>query len=446
MISSVLSTTFSTLAERWKAILGATVVAAIALILAMVLLMPMVMGVLTASISGGAATGGKGAMAPSSLAPGTPGTVTMTVNGQTQTVPMQSGDGTLAGSAFEPTKAGVEKPGPGAMLLVVVVAVVIMTLSIATASIGVFAATGSGVGEAIREGIRTSPHGLVQSLKLGWPALVTYLLAFAAILFASPIIGLVLLLVSFVLILRAGALVTVAIGSIAHGHVTYSPELAREALQARMGAAIGANVVGGIVGGVIGMIPLAGPVFMSAFISAMWEEFGDGVGPTSPGSSGSPPGGSGQAEAPADWRAAETTRSAAASAIAVVPPIAAVASAPPAEVAAPENPAVMAGPTWYLDATPSEPAGSWIQLEAPGRVALQVQWATGEAPALQFADQAGAWRTPPEQPAQSGDTTWHDFPAGYTWVAVVPRAPQQQLWVSSMLPGAPGAGDAALAA
>ncbi len=434
MITTVLSTTFSTISERWKAILGATVVATIALMIAIVLLVPMMMGVLTASMIGGGSSQGTSI---SGTGGATGGTMTMTINGETTTVPMQSGSTASSGTAFGSTKPAVEKPGMGAIMMVLVVGLVIMVMSIATATIGVFAATGSGVGDAIREGIRTSPHAFVQSLKVGWPALVSYVAALIAMIMVSPVIGIVLFLVSIVFFLRAGALATVAIGSIAHGHVSYSPELAREAVRGRMGSAIGANVVGSLVGGVIAWIPLAGPVFMSAFISAMWEEFGDGGAPR-PGSSGSPLDGSDQ-RAPGIEAASSPATSAAP--VAATTPIAVV---PPA--ATPVAATLLAGPTWYLDASPAEPAGSWIQLGEPGRIALQIQWSTGEAPALQLADQAGTWRTPPQQPTQSGEATWLDLPAGYTWVAVVPRAARQQLWVSSMLPSIPGTGDAAIAA
>jgi hypothetical protein len=83
------------------------------------------------------------------------------------------------------------------------------------------------------------------------------------------------------------------------------------------------------------------------------------------------------------------------------------------------------------------PAGQWIELACATRVGVQLQWTTGAAPRIQLADQAGAWRTPPGQPAESGGTTWLELPQGWTWIALVPSDPttaSQQVWIASWLP------------
>jgi hypothetical protein len=72
---------------------------------------------------------------------------------------------------------------------------------------------------------------------------------------------------------------------------------------------------------------------------------------------------------------------------------------------------------------------------------VQVQWTTGSAPGLQLSDQSGTWTTPPAQPTASGETTWLQLPAGWTWVALVPRD-SQQLWVTTWLPSGAAAGPA----
>jgi hypothetical protein len=54
-------------------------------------------------------------------------------------------------------------------------------------------------------------------------------------------------------------------------------------------------------------------------------------------------------------------------------------------------------------------------------------------------DEAGAWTTLPEQPVSPGTPFWVGLGAGNTWLAAVPREPQQEISIATMVPDSPGA-------
>jgi hypothetical protein len=393
MLSAVFSTTFRTLGARWAPILGAVVVSAVLTILVtLVVLMPSLGSLRTPTPlqpQAAAATTYDPATGMPVAAPVTPSTTTLSAAG------------------------GVSS---GAVMMALVGFGLILALSIATATTGVFAAAGMGAMEALREGARTSPHAIVQTVRLTWPGMAAYLAGFLAIVAlhgAGVVLGLPLILGGMFLLLRSMGTVWLAIGAIAHGHVEWAPDAARAVADGRRWTATGVGVVGTLFAGLCNFIPLAGPIFVSAFTSAMWEEFdGGGVGPADPGEAPAPI----DPSAPAPATPATVTQ---------------VASA---DVPAPQ---LVAGPTWTGVASVAAPAGQWIELACATRVGVQLQWTTGAAPRIQLADQAGAWRTPPGQPAESGGTTWLELPQGWTWIALVPSDPttaSQQVWIASWLP------------
>ncbi|MCW2925868.1 MAG: hypothetical protein JWM98_3272, partial [Thermoleophilia bacterium] len=117
----------------------------------------------------------------------------------------------------------------------------------------------------------------------------------------------------------------------------------------------------------------------------------------------------------------------------------------PVAVAAPA--ALVPGPGWNGVATAAAPGGVWVGVSAPVQAAVQVSWVAGDAPALHLADQAGTWAPPVAQPATSGGAFTLDLPAGWSWLALVPRGPEdQQLWLATMLPAGAAIEPAAAAA
>lgn len=371
MLGTTFSSAFAILGERWQQVLGSVVVSAIITgVLAFVLLVPAVQA-LVPDVETGATS------APAGL---------VEVEPVTTAAPKASG------------------PGMGDIVKVLVAIVLVAIGYLSMMTTGVFAAAGYGVADSIRLGATTSPQAMVQTLILGWIPIALYVVALLAGALASPAIGVLLGLVSIASFLRVSGTVTLAIGAIAHGHVGWQPDAARAAADGRLWTATGVSLVGGIAGGAMGVVPLVGvllaPMFMSAFIAAMWQEFEDGTGP-----------GANVASTANDHA---TTPAA-------------------AEAVTPAARPLVAGPTWNGMASAAEPLGQWLQLAAPAQVALQVQWTTGAAPVLQLSDQAGTWSTPPSQPSTSGETTWLQLSAGWTWLALVPRD-SQQLWITTWLP------------
>jgi hypothetical protein len=408
MLAAVFSTTFRTLGARWAAILGAVLASVVLTLVVMLLvLVPAMHSLTTPAIKVPAKTmvdPATGASVPDPSA----GTLVVTPN---------SGDPSTWQTSTQPGLTS-NTVGAGAVIKLLVAFAVVLALSISTATTGVFAAAGMGPMEALREGARTSPHAIVQSVRLTWPGLVAYVAGFLAILAlhaAGALLAVPLILGGMYLLLRSSGTVWLAVGAIAHGHVEWSPDAARAAAEGRRWTATGVGMVGTIAAALLNFIPLVGPIFISAFTSAMWEEFDGGSGPSDP------------SEAPA--------------------PIAPVSVVEPPAPAAAAIPQLVAGPTWNGVASSAAPMGSWIDLARAAKVGVQVQWTTGAAPVIHLADQAGTWRAPAEQPAESGGTTWIDLPQGLTWVAMVPAdaAATQQLWVASWMPGdaAPAAAAAA---
>ncbi|MCW2928011.1 MAG: hypothetical protein JWM86_1979 [Thermoleophilia bacterium] len=416
MLSSVFSTTMATMRARWLPILGATFASMLlVMIVGAVLLLPAYKDI--AGLSAGAV------QQAGTQVPAQPVVIGDSITSGTP-VEIPAGQdpfgnvGAASGAAASP-----EAPGIGLILKLVVAMVLIYLLAIAASSSGVFAAAGLGVKESIIEGARTTPHAVVQTLKIAWPAMAAYGAGIAALLLvpgAGKLLAIPLYLAGMVLGLRVLGTTMLAVGSIAHGHVSYDPSAAREAAEGRRWNATGVALVGVIVSGIVNIIPFAGTIFMSAYLSAMWEEYGDGTPPRTADALTPDAGstGAGAQYAPAAGVAAPHVA------------VAAVAAAPAA--AAPQ---LVAGPTWNGVATPQQPCGAWVTIAGPANVGLQVQWTSGEAPAVMVADQAGVWTTPAAQPTTPGEAVWLELPAGNSWVALMPRGAEgQQVWAATWLP------------
>jgi hypothetical protein len=448
VIGDVFTSTFEILRERWKQIVGSIAASVVLVgILAFVLLVPAVQGVLSSAQAPGSASLAASQERSTSIDP---------VTGAPRTDPFASDEVSVAGSreSVTTTASGLDS---GAITKLFVAFALIALASIAAVNTGVFAATGSTVGESLVEGARTTPHVLVQSLRIGGVAWGVYA-AGVVVMFALGgaggfLLGGLLLLVGLVLLLRVCGTLWLSLGSIAHGHVSYSPEAARDAAAGREWSATGVAFVGGLVGSASNAIPVAGmflgPLFMSAYIAAMWREFDRGNEPTTTIGVPDPNGmGAGSRTVPdviAPPAAAPIDPAAAARvSVPVSAPASAVAATPAASLAATPASSLVAGPAWNGVGGPTEPLGHWFELAVPSKVAMQAQWTVGDAPALQLADQAGTWTTPAAQPTTSGETTWLELPAGWTWIALVPPA-RQQLWVTTWLPADAGATGSAAA-
>lgn len=339
------------------------------------------------------------------------------------TVPMMSKMMAAAAvsAAVKSSAANATGVGGGAIVTGNVVAIGLFVfaaafvLSLVSMLAGVAAASGLSFGSALGVGLRGIPFVVVQTLKVSWLPLAV-MVAGSVLAIAMPLSLLLTGLATIVLYVRVLGKVTLVVGSVASGNMTTSVDAVNVATDGQEWTASGVAVIGALLGGAIAMIPVVGTViqmvWMGAFSYAMWAAFEE--------DNQSGPSGEYNNMLPEQQSlvSQEVERRAVGS-----------DSQVPAH-----SPSFVAGPSWYALVSPTEPAGGWIQLAHPAQVGVHVQWVAGVAPLIQLADQAGVWRTPQEQPGQSGQVVWMELPAGYTWIALTSSEDQQQIWCSTQVP------------
>ncbi|MCW2928942.1 MAG: hypothetical protein JWM86_2910 [Thermoleophilia bacterium] len=288
-----------------------------------------------------------------------------------------------------------------------------------TASVAV--ALGESFGAALARGFRSLPKLVTQLTIAGWPLLVGALVIDVVLYFLPGLVPVTMLVQLGLYVLFGGRCLAV-MGSVASGNEDWRPDAALERLGGGFAVpgtlAVAAATLITLVVSLIPIVALFVARFIPSAIASFWEQV-DGSGGTAP-----------LTRMPAPTQAGAVAPHVVGAAPASYDPRGPIAVAP-----APAAPVV--GPAWEGVLLPGTPWGSWVSLQGPGVVHVQLSWSEGPPPSIQLADASGQWTAPPQQPSVNGQAVGVTFPAGDTYLGIGLRgATPQSVRIATWLPPA----------